>query len=125
MCTLEKTTIIPTGDPREILSKQILKMVVLVDNEQLVQFANDMALYPPQVDRHVLWFTEPNENELIELIKEFDPEFEREFNIGFDSILAFSLSTTNKIADYITSDEVIDLVRIGYSYTKAGLPEYN
>jgi|FLOH01.1.fsa_nt_gi hypothetical protein len=117
MCILEKTTIVPDGNPNEILELPILKMVVLRVNEQLVQIANDLALYPPIIDRHVLWFTDPVENELADLFGNFDEDF--------NNILAFSMSTSNMIADYITQGEIIDIVRVEHSYTLAGLEEFN
>lgn len=117
MCTLEKTTIIPDGNPNDVLGQPILKMVVLRENEPLAKIANDLALYPPNIDRQVLWFTDPSEDELRDLFGNFDE--------NINSIVAFSLSTTNIIADYIIQGEIIDHVRVEHSYTLAGLPDFN
>ena len=117
MRTLEKTTIIPNGNAIDVLGQPILKIVVLGDDEPLAQIANELAYYPPFIDRQVLWFKYPIEDELRGLFGNFDEDF--------DNIKGFSLSTKNVIADYITQGEIADPVRVELSYTRAGLPEFN
>ncbi len=117
MYALEKTTIIPDGDYNEILDLPILKLVVIDDNPEITRIANNLAIYPPNIDRHVLWFKESSEDELNEIFNGLDEDY--------NNIIAFSVSTINKIADYILYDDTIDMVRVDQAFTEAGKPEYN
>ncbi len=117
MHSLEKTTIIPDGNFNEILELPILKMVIIVNNPELVEIANDLSLYPPNIERHVLWFKDTSEDEIKEIFNDI--------NEDYNDIQAFSVSTTNKVADYILSHEIIDMVRVDHSFTIAGKPEFN
>ena len=113
-----KTLIIPGDNPATTFDKSILKLVILGNHEQAVKDADNLARFPPtSTDRYVVWFKNPTETE----IKQYIPEFED----PQDDVVAFSLSTKNKIADYITKDEKLDYVRLDHSFTKAGSPEFN
>ena len=117
MSDLDKTTIIPDGNPNDVLDYPILKMVVLGDNLKLAQIANRFAHENPIVDRKVLWFKEPSTANL----KQFFPKLED----NLDDIQGFSVSTTNVIAYYIRKGETVNNVRVDRAYNKAGLPENN
>jgi hypothetical protein len=117
MSPLKKTTIVPDGNPKEVLNKKILKMIVLRDNTKLAEFANELAIYPPNIERWVIWFKNPDENEIVKLFGNLDKDFNK--------IAGFSLSAKNEIANYILVNELIDILRVEEAYTDAGLPNYN
>ncbi len=117
MSPLTKTTIVPTGNPNDVLNRSILKMIILHETGDIVQIADDLAKYPPNIERHVIWFKDPNENEIRELFGDLDS--------NFNEIAAFSLSTTNVIADYILRNEEIGFARVDEAFTNAGKIEFN
>ncbi len=114
-----KTTTIPDGDLKDVIGKPILKMVVLGNHPKLLQYASEIADDVPEddVDRKILWFKNPSENK----IKGIFPDFKGDF----DKILAFSVSTTDTIADYIKVGDKIGYIRTSQSFMRAGKPEFN
>jgi hypothetical protein len=118
MANFNKTIQIPPASAETVIGKPIIKMVVLGNYPDVVEKANNLALEPPtEVDRWVLWFKQPNESELNVLFPNLPDDI--------SSIVAFSLSTQNRVADTITTQEEADYVRIDQAYTKAGLPGFN
>lgn len=118
MAPFEKTVTHPDQDPDDILNQPVLKMVVLVDDLDLVDIANNLALDPPiSVDRWVVWFKDPDDDDMRRRIPDLPPELKE--------IQAFSLSPMNKVSDIIYRKEKVDYVRVEHAYTKAGLPENN
>lgn len=117
MKELEKTTIVPDEDPKNILKEPILKMIVLGNNKPLAVMANELAFYPPIKDRRVIWYKHFTEDEIRRLFDDLTGDF--------NTILAFSLSTKNLVADYIRQGDIVDEVRMEEVYTNAGLPEFN
>lgn len=114
---LTKTIIYPDNILEDKLKEKILKMVVLGDKQALVDTADYLAEEPPtNIDRCVIWYKQPNFNDL----KTRYPELK-----NYPDFKAFSLSTTNKVADVLPDNDQEDNARIDAAYTKAGLPQYN
>jgi hypothetical protein len=115
---LEKTTIYPDQNPNAVLSKKILKLVILVNNENLVVTADRIARdMPSDIDRQVIWYKNLND---IDLINKFPglPD-------DLTGIMAFSLSTRNKVSDLIKNWQDGDYERIELAFNNAGLDENN
>lgn len=129
MSELKKTIIIPDDDatnaegkPKlkisDVVGKPILKMVVLGDSEEVATFASHLAEEPPTaVDRHVIWYKEPDHSALKLLFKNLDDNIE--------GVLAFAVSTKDIVADYVRAGEKIGYTRIDLAYSRAGLSEFN
>lgn len=118
MTNLQRTIIVPGGNPETILSQKILKMIVIVDNDSFVEKADNLALDKPAgIERYVVWYLSPDFDQL----KKAYPDLPD----NLSGVVAFSLSTKNKVADTIKSNEQLSYSRIDSSFTKAGLPEFN
>ena len=118
MSDLDKTTIIPGGDAKEVLNKPILKIIVLVDNREIAQYANDAARRPPTpVDFQVIWFKNPNLSEIKNLIENIDD--------NLDDVIAFSISTKNRAAYYIRQGSRLSVPIFRNAFIKAGYAEHN
>jgi hypothetical protein len=118
MDDLEKTTIYPDQNPNSVLSKKILKLVILVNNENLVVTADRIAQDTPAgIDRQVIWYKSLND---IDLKTKFPglPD-------DLTGILAFSLSTRNKVSDLIRNWSDNDYETIEEAFDNAGLDENN
>jgi|GEM_PF-3299793 len=109
---LIKTTIVPPGDANAVLNQPIIKMIVIVNDPDLAQLADNLARNPPIVDRQVVWFPGG-----------LPANFQATFNIDhIDTALAFSLKIDNTVADIITTDDrPVDAVRMAIGYNNAGL----
>ena len=109
--SLTKTITVPPGDPDATLHLPIIKMVVVVNDANIAQTADDLAQMPPIVDRQVVWF--PNG---------LPANYQAEFNVpNLATAAAFSLSPENNIGDVIRQGETVDFVRMDDAYTAAGL----
>lgn len=109
---LTKTITVPPGNPEPTLHLQnTIKMVVVVNDENIAQTADDLAQLPPIVDRQVVWF----QNGL-------PANYQAEFGVpDLATAVAFSLSPENNIGDVIRRGEIVDDVRMEHAYTAAGL----
>jgi hypothetical protein len=108
---LTKTITVPPGNPEPTLHLPIIKMVVVVNDENIAQTADDLAQMPPIIDRQVVWF--PNG---------LPANFQAEFGVpDLATAVAFSLSPENNIGDVIRQGEIVDDVRMEQAYTSAGL----
>lgn len=115
MPQLEKTITYPENNPDNILAKPIIKMVVLVNDPELVTKANNLSLNSPtSVDRYVIWFKTWDANTL----KKKYPYFPN----NLKDIQVFTLSTKNMIAKIIKKNESVEYVNLDSAFTKAGLP---
>jgi len=86
-------------------------MVVVVNDANIAQTADDLAQMAPIVDRQVVWF--PNG---------LPANYQAEFNVpNLLTAVAFSLSPENNIGDVIRQGEVVDFVRMDDAYSAAGL----
>ncbi len=117
MCAYQKTCIYPDPNIDNVLSKPILKMIVVGNYSDIVRAADNLALYPPMnTARHVIWYPAISANEL-------RTKFPGLTNV--ENIKAFSLSKSNKVGDIITKNETADLVRIDLCFTRAGAAALN
>ena len=109
---LTKTTIVPPGNADNVLNQPIIKLIVVMNDPNLAQLADDLAQNPPIVDRQVIWF----QNGL-------PANFQAMFNINnLNTALAFSLKIDNTVADVIRdTDNPVDAVRMAIAYNNAGL----
>ena len=109
---LLKTTIVPPNDPQIILNNTTaLKMVLVVNNSYYSQMADNLSLHPPVADRQVIWF-----------INGLPPSYVTQFNISNPrTVVAFSLSLNNTVADIIRNTETVDYPRLSLAYYNAGL----
>jgi len=108
---LTKTVTVPPGNPEPTLHLPIIKMVVVVNDLNIAQTADDMAQLPPIVDRQVVWF----QNGL-------PANYQAEFGLpDLATAAAFSLSPENNVGDVIRQGEIVDDVRMEEAYTAAGL----
>ncbi len=114
---LTRTVINPPEDPAGILGKEALKLIVLGNREPLVEKADYIAgEMPLGVERYVVWYKEPSFDDL----KEKFPELREHADFK-----AFALSTLNKVADVLDSDDREDYFRLDRAFTKASWPQYN
>lgn len=89
----------------------IIKMIVVVNDVNVAQTADDMAQMAPIVDRQVVWF--PNG---------LPANYQAKFNVpNLLTAVAFSLSPENNIGDVIRQGETVDFVRMDEAYSAAGL----
>lgn len=113
-----KTTIVPPSNPDSIFNTNSLKFVLVTNDQDLASMASNMALDTvANIERNVVWFTQPDWENLKQLFGGLPDEI--------DGVKAFVLSTKNKVADIITSNEIADYVRVGRAYATAGLEQYN
>lgn len=110
--SLLKTTIVPPNDPTPILNNaNAIKMVLVVNNATYAQMADNLSLHPPVADRQVIWFTDG-----------LPANYQTQFNIDhLNTVVAFTLSLTNKVGDIIRNNETIDYVRLSLAYYNAGI----
>lgn len=114
----EKTTICTEKLPANLLKKRGLKLVIINSDPDFVKKADTVAQQTPMgIERYVIWVKSPDIGMLRNQIPEL-PEF-------FNTVIAFSLSTINKLALIMSKDEPINELRIDRAYFKAGSSEYN
>jgi hypothetical protein len=105
----------PETEPK--FAEPVLKLVVLGNREPLATAADAMAQNPPtNVDRWVVWYKNPDMDALKAKFTELQDK---------ENFKAFSLSTKNKVADIIKSEDLEDEVRVDEAFTKAGLKKFN
>ena len=104
------TTKVPPGNPAAILNDHnILKLIVIIDDAELAQTADDLAQSPPVAIRKVIWFPDG-----------LPPNYISDFGINPNTAIAFSLKPDNTVADIITEADVpVDDVRMALAYSKA------
>jgi nitrate reductase NapAB chaperone NapD len=113
----EKTIVCEGVIPLEVLTKQCLKLVILSDDENLVNLADTIAQQEPfGVDRIVVWIHNIDTTAITNQIPEID---------DIENILAFSLSTINKVGMVVTSSSTIDLVELDSAFIEAGKTDRN
>lgn len=118
MPQLQKTTVVPPGNPTSVLNEKIIKMIVVTNDSEFVEKADNLAINAPTaIQRKVIWYKQPDWQQLKQMFAELP--------YNKVDIKAFSVSTKNKIADVITVNEQADYMRIDEAYTKAGLAEFN
>lgn len=111
---LTKTTTVPPDDPLPILGKtDTLKMVVIINDENLVTIADNLAHHPPLADRQVIWFKNG-------LPVDYATKYHLPNLPDMPHTAAFALSPDNEIKDTILVSETIDYVRVSLAYNKAG-----
>lgn len=111
-----KTTIVPGQDPSGVINSPILKMVVLGNYPDIVTKSDTLAQSPVIVDRKVIWYQQVpgNLNDIFHGLP-----------ASYGNIKAFSVSTTNTVADKILLDETADNVRVMQAFNRAGLSKFN
>lgn len=115
--TLVKTIVCEGVIPSDVLSRLCLKLIVLTDDEELVSLADTIAQQEPfGVDRIVVWIHNIDTSVIRDQIPDID---------DLDNIIAFSLSTINKVGMIITSSSIIDLVELDSAFIEAGKTEIN
>ena len=120
MIVLKKTTIFPgEKDPKDLLSKTNIKMVVLVNDETTAKNADRAARHPLNdiVDSQVLWFTQPDFNEIHKMIPGLPQDLIQ--------VIYFTLSTNNTVVNIVRKNDVYDEMTFRQHFVDAGLPQYN
>jgi hypothetical protein len=118
MLLLKKTLIYPGENPVSVLSRKCLKIVVLRNNRDIVETAEILAQnQPTNTERHIIWYKSYDDNEL----KNKFPGLPD----NLSGILAFSLSTTNKVCEVISNWKDGDYVRMESIFENAELEENN
>ncbi len=114
-----KNTIICSGNINpEILEKKTLKLIVLTQDEEFVGIADFVAQQAPMgFDRYVVWVKDVDFDSIRTQIPHL-PE-------KLTTVLAFSLSTINKVASFMSEGDIIDIPGIDYLFILAGDIKYN
>lgn len=115
---LKKTIIYPNEDPNRILNRPCLKIIVVVDDENLVETADVLAQNPSsEIDRQVIWYKNLNGIDLNTKFPGLPADLSR--------IQAFSLSKINKVCDVIRNWKPRDYVLMESIFEHAELEENN
>lgn len=102
----------------EILNETSLKLVVLNNFNNFVEMADSVAQQTPMgFERRIVWV----KNKDIEMLKNQFSELPDEI----ENIIAFSLSTINKVAFILNKGDTINSPRIDRAFIKAGKTKYN
>jgi hypothetical protein len=114
-----KYTIICNGDiPAEIMNKKCLKLIVLTQDDDFVSKADFLAQEAPMsMERYVVWIKNAN----IDSIRNQIPNLPERLS----KVVAFSLSTINKLALVINEGDIIDIPGIDYAFILASDLRYN
>lgn len=119
MIVLKKTTTIPDEDPKNILSKKMIKMVVLIDDKATAEHADDAAHDPlvKEVDYWVFWFRKPDFNQIRKMIPGLPSDL--------GNVIYFTLSTNNTIVDIVRKGDNYNEMTFRKHFVRAGKPEFN
>jgi hypothetical protein len=108
---LQRTTIVPDGDPNPVFGEPILKLVVLGDRPDLVEIADKLSIDPPFIPRKVIWF----KNGLPDALQ-------AKFNVpDLADVKAFSLSVTNSLGPSLMDNDIEDFAAVDNLFIQAGL----
>lgn len=112
MALSNRTIIIPLGDNADSVLRDhnAIKMIIIKDDPQIVQRADDRTINRTVCERKVIWF--PNG---------LPEQYATEFSIDTTTTIAFFLARNNAVTDVFrtTDDEPIDNIRIAEAFNNA------
>ena len=114
----ENTIISSSSVPTEILAKNYLKLIVITQDEQLTSLADALAQQAPMGFKRIVVLINDVEPDLI------TAQFP-DLPASLTNVLAFSVSTINKVACILKEDDIIDIPGIDYAFILASDTKYN